>query len=206
MAKYAASSPLGRTRRPGGGQVKRQAGDTIHDGMSKAPDNGEDSQAAADQWDEVSSLLTDLYRVTDRLETLFAGRKFTPDDHLVGSIGEVIAAHMFSLELRPNSASMHDADSGDVEVQIKLTQGIRGVALRAEPKHLLVLRLAPDRSIETVYNGRGHVPWSQAGKMQKNGQRSISLSHLRSLDKKVSDRDRLRQERQAPIGRRDRVE
>lgn len=138
------------TPKPVGGQVKRQVGDSIREGVSEAPENGEDSPAAADQWDEVSSLLTDLYRVTDRLETLFPGRKFTPDGHLVGSIGEIIAAHMFSLELRPSSAPVHDAVSGDVEVQIKLTQGTRGVALSAEPKHLLVLRLAPDRSIETV--------------------------------------------------------
>lgn len=178
----------------------------MHEGVNEAPENGEDSPAATDQWDEVSSLLTDLYRVTDRLEALFPDRKFTPDGHLVGSIGEVIAAHMFGLELRPSSAPVHDAVSGDVEVQIKLTQGTRGVALRAEPKHLLVLRLGPDRSIETVYNGKGNNPWSQAGKMQKNGQRSISLSRLRSLDEEVSDSDRLRRERQAPIGRRDRVE
>ena len=104
-------------------------------------------------------LLASLYGIVDRLETLFSSRKFTPDGHLVGSIGEVIAAHMFGLTLLPASYPDHDAEAGDGRrVQIKLTQGARGVALRAEPDHLLVLLLAPDRAIKLVYNGRGDSP------------------------------------------------
>jgi hypothetical protein len=33
-----------------------------------------------------------IYQATAELEALYPGRKFTPDGHLVGSIGEVIAA------------------------------------------------------------------------------------------------------------------
>ncbi len=118
-----------------------------------------------DHWTEVGELLASLYRIVERLEVLFPGRKFTPDGHLVGSIGEVIAARMFGLELLSASAHDHDAITGDGrKVQIKFTQGTRGVALRAEPDYLLVLRLAPDRSLEVVYNGKGKSPWSQSGK------------------------------------------
>ena len=145
-----------------------------------------------DHWIEVGELLASLYRIVDRLEALFPRRKFTPDGHLVGSIGEVIAARLFGLELLPASAPDHDATTGDGrKVQIKFTQGARGVALRAEPDHLLVLRLAPDRSLEVVYNGRGKLPWSQSGKMQKNGQRQISLARLRDINRAVPERDRL---------------
>ena len=145
-----------------------------------------------DYWTEVGELLASLYRIVERLEVLFPGRKFTPDGHLVGSIGEVIAARMFGLELLPASAPDHDAITGDGrKVQIKFTQGTRGVALRAEPDQLLVLRLAPDRSLEVVYNGNGKSPWSQSGKMQKNGQRQISLARLRTIDRTVPERDRL---------------
>ena len=56
-------------------------------------------------------LLASLYGIVDRLETLFSSRKFTPDGHLVGSIGEVIAAHMFGLTLLPASYPDHDAFS-----------------------------------------------------------------------------------------------
>ena len=151
-----------------------------------------ETAASPGDWAEVSELVASIYQIVDRLEALFPGRKFTPDGHLVGSIGEVIAARMFDLDLLPASTAHHDAIARDGrKVQIKFTQGIRRVALRAEPEHLLVLRLAPDRSVELVYNGKGRSPWVNAGTMQKNGQREISLSHLRSLDASASDHDRL---------------
>ena len=43
--------------------------------------------------------VTDIYRAVANLEQLYPGRKFTPDGHLVGSIGEVIAAEYFGLPL-----------------------------------------------------------------------------------------------------------
>ena len=154
----------------------------------------DNQEVKAGRWSEVPPLLASLYCVVDRLEKLFPGRKFTPDGHLVGSIGEAVAARMFDLRLLAASTSEHDATTADgrIPVQIKLTQGKRGVALRAKPKHLLVLRLDPaDLAVEVVYNGRGHAPWSAAGKMQKNGQRSISLSKLRAMNGGVPDPERL---------------
>ncbi len=35
-------------------------------------------------WNEITMLLDELYKSTGRLETLFPGRKFTLDGHLVG--------------------------------------------------------------------------------------------------------------------------
>lgn len=140
---------------------------------------------------EVSALLADLYRVVDRLEALFPGRKFTPDGHLIGSIGEVVAAQMFGLTLLPPSTAKHDAKATDGRfVQIKLTQGDR-IALRAEPQQLLVLTLNRDLDLEVVYNGRGCEVWSAAGRKQSNGQRQVSLSKLRTIDKAVPEQDRL---------------
>ncbi|MBW8042608.1 MAG: hypothetical protein FVQ85_21795 [Planctomycetes bacterium] len=40
----------------------------------------------------IPSIVQELYSIVDRLEELFPGRRFTPDGHLVGSIGEVLAA------------------------------------------------------------------------------------------------------------------
>ncbi len=59
--------------------------------------------------DEVPRLIGRLYDIVDRLEELFPGRKFTPDGHLIGSIGEVIAANLYGLELLPPRA---EASSG----------------------------------------------------------------------------------------------
>ena len=66
-----------------------------------------------DHWTEVGELLASLYRIVHRLEVLFPGRKFTPDGHLVGSIGEVIAARMlvvyqFNFFFVAGSLSVHD--------------------------------------------------------------------------------------------------
>lgn len=54
-------------------------------------------------------LAQQLYRITRELTQLFPGRSFTPDGHLVGSLGEVWAQHLFDLELLPNSFETHDA-------------------------------------------------------------------------------------------------
>lgn len=44
---------------------------------------------------------------------IVCGRKFTPDGHLVGSIGEAMAAHMFDLRLLPAATPKHDATTAD---------------------------------------------------------------------------------------------
>jgi hypothetical protein len=50
-----------------------------------------------------------IYRAVAELEALYPDRKFTPDGHLVGSIGEVVAAEALSLTLHPSSHPGHDA-------------------------------------------------------------------------------------------------
>jgi hypothetical protein len=141
--------------------------------------------------DEIPALVRSLYRIVRKLEGLFPGRKFTLDGHLVGSIGEVLAAHRYGLELLPPSAERHDARASDGRyVQIKATQA-RSIGLRSEPEVLLVLQLLGDGSAEEVFNGPGSLAWSNAGKMQRNGQRSIGVAKLRTLMEEVSPVTRL---------------
>ncbi|MGQ0721719.1 MAG: DUF6998 domain-containing protein, partial [Candidatus Eiseniibacteriota bacterium] len=49
--------------------------------------------------DAIPVLVRRLYGIVRDLEAAFPGRKFTLDGHLVGSIGEVLAAHRYGLEL-----------------------------------------------------------------------------------------------------------
>jgi hypothetical protein len=141
--------------------------------------------------EEIPALVRSLYMIVRELEELFPGRKFTPDGHLVGSIGEVLAASQYGLELLPPSAKRHDARAPDGrEVQIKATQA-RSVGLRSEPEVLLVLQLNSDGSSEEVFNGPGSLPWSHAGKMQSNGQRSIGVAKLRRLMHQVAPEARV---------------
>ena len=135
--------------------------------------------------------IKELYRITNELESNYPGRKFTIDGHLVGSIGEVIVADHYGLTLLPNSTKTHDAVSKDGKyVQIKATQ-VQSISISSEPDYLIVIKLFSDGSWEEVYNGLGKPVWNNAGKMQKNGQRSISLSKLKKLALLVEENDKI---------------
>ncbi len=47
------------------------------------------------RFDEIPALIGDVLKTTQRLNSLFEGRPFTPDGHLVGSIGEVVAEYIY---------------------------------------------------------------------------------------------------------------
>ena len=129
----------------------------------------------------LSDKIKELYRITGELESEYPGRTFTPDGHLVGSIGEVLVAEHYGLELLPNSTKTHDAVSKDGKyIQIKATQK-DSIAISSEPDHLIVIKLLSDGSWREIYNGPGKPAWDNAGKLQKNGQRPISLSKLVGL-------------------------
>jgi hypothetical protein len=139
--------------------------------------------------ERVPALIQKLYEVTDALDEEFKEekRKFTPDGHLVGSLGEILAAYAFDLELSRSSTKGHDAATGDgKKIEIKMTGGTKNVALRSEPQFLIVLQL-DDRGINLIYNGPGAIPWKNRAKKQSNGQFTISLSKLRTLNETVSN-------------------
>ena len=139
----------------------------------------------------LSDKIKQLYKITNELEQTYPGRKFTVDGHLVGSIGEVIVAEHYGLSLLPNSTKTHDAVSKEgKQVQIKATQ-VKSIAISSEPDYLIVIRLLSDGSWEEIYNGPGKAAWDNAGKMQKNGQRPISLSKLRNLMGSVNINDKI---------------
>ncbi len=121
-----------------------------------------------------------IYEAVAELEAKYPVRKFTPDGHLVGSIGEVVAAEALGLTLHPMSRPGHDAFNEDGDVQIKMTAGKR-IAMYATCNRLVVLQVVSPQEAEIVYDGPGEPAWSVTSNKAKNGQRSISLSRLRSL-------------------------
>jgi hypothetical protein len=131
---------------------------------------------------EFPNLVRELYSVVHRLSAMFPGRHFTPDGHLVGSIGEALACHYYGVELAPASTEGYDGTRDGKKIEIKITQGA-GVALSSEPEHLLVLKLLPDGSFQEHYNGPGAPVWAllAARKPTKNGQQQVRLSALRKL-------------------------
>ncbi|NDY94400.1 DUF6998 domain-containing protein [Wenzhouxiangella limi] len=150
-------------------------------------------------WGAVARHLDSLYSAVDSLERQFPCRKFTPDGHLVGSIGEVVAAYMFDLTLNPASTAGHDAVAPDGRrVEVKLTQG-GAIGLREQPEHLIVLQRPKGRVISVVYNGPGGPAWEKAGRMQRNGQRRITLTTLLRIAELVGSDERLPVVRQPPV-------
>ena len=140
----------------------------------------------------IDSLVRVQFAVTEAFEMLEPNRPWTPDGHLVGSIGEVYARDHYAIDLDTPSAERHDGWAPDGRlVQVKMTQG-KQVGLSSEPEHLLVLRLHRSGEVEEIYNGPGQLVWKAAGKMQKNGQRSVSLSRLAGLQEQVRLDERVR--------------
>ena len=139
----------------------------------------------------LTAIIQDLFRTVFELESRYPGRKFSIDGHLLGSIGEVIAAEYYGLTLLPNSSERHDAkDEQGRLIQIKATQ-IDRISISSEPDYLIVIQITSDGNWSEIYNGAGSRVWKNAGKMQKNGQRPISIAKLKLLMKSVSDDEKI---------------
>ena len=139
----------------------------------------------------ITEIIQDLFETVRELEQRYSGRKFSIDGHLLGSLGEVIAAEHYGVTLLPNSYEKHDAkDKQGRMVQIKATQ-INRIAISSEPDYLIVIQITPDGNWSEIYNGAGSRVWNNAGKMQKNGQRPISIAKLRALMESVQENEKI---------------
>jgi uncharacterized protein DUF6998 len=137
-------------------------------------------------------LLRAIYDAVDALEQMFPGRHFTPDGHMVGSIGEALAEHHYNIRLSQASAYCRDGSCAGRQVQIKTTQGKR-VALSSEPEHLLVLVIKRNGEFVEEYNGPGAPVWRHVATKPppKNGQYQVSLAKLREMMKNVPVHEKL---------------
>lgn len=148
--------------------------------------------------DRFRELIVRLYTLVDEFEVRFPGRKFTPDGHLFGSIGEAIAEHHFNLKLRRHSEAHVDAATSDGRfVQIKATQRQRAGSVDVKPGalsgYLLVIRVHRTGVFDVIYNGPGNhvVPLTGRLKRREDGAFSIAVSRLEAANKQVPEADRL---------------
>ena len=150
------------------------------------------------RFQRVPELIEKLYAIVDEFERLFDGWKFTPDGHLVGSIGEAVASYVYDLEPLKPSKETHDARTRSEprrDVQVKLTGGKKSVGLRGRPDYLIVLQLVDRKRFEEVYNGPGGPAFDKARYSESSGQHSITLHSLRRLNERVDPSHRLVQVR-----------
>ena len=133
--------------------------------------------------EDVRTAIKKIFRSCQRLTEL-TKRPFSPDGHLVGSFGEVVAAELLNLTLMPPSNDGYDAiDDQGRRVEIKATTrtsiSLSASGTRAE--RLVVVVVDGDGETEVAYDGPTAPAWDAAGKPQKNGQRRISVSTLKKL-------------------------
>jgi hypothetical protein len=126
---------------------------------------------------KIPDLIGSLFRTVRALNELFPHRPFTPDGHLVGSIGEVVAAETYGLILEKCSREGFDATTVEGKtVEIKLTGG-SSVSISSDaktPEILIVLKLDSNEGFEEIYNGE--FPLDLWKSKNPNKRRVVSLS------------------------------
>ena len=138
---------------------------------------------------DIPRLIGELFNIVKSLNEIFPERPFTPDGHLVGSIGEVVARYIYGISLEKCSNEGFDAKTKDGHtVEIKLT-GKKGtsvsVSSEAEPPdYLIVLKLTEDGFVE-VYNGKFPVELWQKKTASKRKVKSLPLNELRPLNRSL---------------------
>ena len=143
-----------------------------------------------EKMDAIKEKIQKLISIVKELETDFPGRHFTLDGHLVGSIGEVMAAYYYGIELYAASAVAHDGEIDGKKVQIKISQQ-DDIVINHEPEYLSVLYLRKNGDVFEVYNGPGEAPWNSASKRDSHNNRHMRVNKLMELDKQVSDEFRI---------------
>lgn len=131
-----------------------------------------------------------LVEIVSELESDFPGRHFTLDGHLVGSIGEVMAAYYYGIELYTASTEVHDGEVNGKKVQIKIVQQ-DNIVIPHEPDYMIVLYLNKNGNIYEVYNGPGKEPWDTASKRDSHNNRHMRVNKLMALDKAVDNERRI---------------
>jgi len=140
-----------------------------------------------------SELLKQIYSAVTGLEEMFPGRHFTPDGHMVGSIGEAIAKYHYGIELYPPGRAVFDGHKDGREIQIKATQRNNVDLKPAEGGTLLVLKLEQNGDFDEIYNGDADRVWkSLSHRKASRGEISISLKQLQTLQKSVRDHDKIK--------------
>ena len=143
--------------------------------------------------DKFKKNVRNLYFIVNELEDMFPGRPFTPDGHLVGSLGECLVADAYELKLMSPSNKGYDALTKDgKKVEIKATQAT-SVAFRSCPDYTIIIRILKDGTFEECFNGPGLLIWEQFKDRKKpsNGQYQISINKVKRLNDSVAALDKI---------------
>ena len=134
------------------------------------------------------ALILQLFQTVRDLNRIYPDRPFTPDGHLIGSIGEVVAADTYGLALEKCSNEGFDARTETKQtVEIKLTGG-ESVAISSDakaPDLLIVLKFHQQTGFEEIYNGQFPLGLWRKKKASKRRIRVLRLNELREINPKL---------------------
>jgi hypothetical protein len=147
-----------------------------------------------------------IYKAVKTLSNRYPGRKFTPDGILVGTLGEVLAAEKYTLDLLPPKTKAFDAeDRQGRKVQIRCNQRSTAPIKKGATKGMfLALKLLPDGDIKEIFNGPAAVAHRLTKDRKADASGFVGLSHnkLRNLMNEVPAEDRIPPRRRNPKSRR----
>jgi hypothetical protein len=136
----------------------------------------------------VPVLIGQLFQIVQLLNKIFPDRPFTLDGHLVGSIGEVVAAYTYGLELEKCSNEGFDAKTEDGRtVEIKLTGG-NSVSVSSEgqpPDLLVVLQLKKTVGFTEVHNGPFPTDLWRRKTASKRRVKALTINELKALNQSL---------------------
>jgi hypothetical protein len=132
----------------------------------------------------LAELIADLYKIVEDLSKKYPGRKFTPDGHLMGSIGEAVAKEVYGVKLVSASTKDHDGFLNGKTVQIKLTAGIKIQTTHTSDyaDKLIVLRLNKETGFTEKFAGDFPVDFINSKKLTSHKYHQCSVAALEQLN------------------------
>lgn len=148
---------------------------------------------------EVSDLIIHLYEIVNELKQKY-NRPFTPDGHLLGSIGECLIADKYGLILEKPSVKGYDAkDKSGKRIQIKVTQS-QGTAIAFRNYNdfdaVIIGVISESGRLNIIYAGSAKPILEQLEKIKENksnGQKKISVRRIKELYDGLPESERIRE-------------
>lgn len=146
--------------------------------------------------DRLIEIYKSMVKEVEELERMFPDRHFTLDGHLVGSMGEAIAANRYGIELKKASYADFDGTIYSHPVQIKIVQQDNVTIHYSGDKvpfeaYLLVLYMNKNGNFYEVYNGSMSVVWDSIEQSDRRGNKHIVISKLMGLQSEFVNLPRL---------------
>lgn len=146
----------------------------------------------------LQNIIRDLHASVYKLKETFPQKKegFTLDGRLVGDIGEVIAEHLFQIEIYEKVKEYYDAETTYrpiKKVQIKATFKDK-LTYNHNPDYFIGIKMKQDGDFKVVYNGPGKYIGHKYSHRKGFGKQLLSfpIAKLLEISATIPDNERIR--------------